>query len=416
MISFSHINHTRFPGWTAIFFMVCILTAQPVSAASAYRVVQILDGNTIRVESSRSRLKVRLMGIHVPALRSGENQRPRNMGMEARDYLAGMVLGQKVELRLYGYDVHTRVLAEVYRNGININLEMVKAGMATVSKGMRPPNFDLASFRTAETEARQKKLGIWGGEIQPVPAIPTTPKVPASAVKAHTEVRKQDPVGTQAVESQKKTPVEKPVPGIQKQTPTPPTEILAPAPVVKVDTEVRKQTAAKTPPTEGQKEVPEKKPVDHIQKETPAPQIKTQIPAPDKSPVAENQKASAIPEPDLAPAPDTGPKISVTGIRADIDGDREVVIVVLNGFSIPTVFDIDGKNPRIVIDIWNVGSWSGKNRIPVEGRLIKRIRTYLHKDTGKFRIVLDLNIEPSKQYTISQFYDIAKSTYRLQIQ
>jgi ketosteroid isomerase-like protein len=61
----------------------------------------------------------------------------------------------------------------------------------------------------------------------------------------------------------------------------------------------------------------------------------------------------------------------------------------------------EGDKPRIVIDIKNVSSWSGHYRTPVNGNLIKQIRTYLHRDTEKLRIVLDIN--SSENYSINHY-------------
>ncbi|MBW1780565.1 MAG: hypothetical protein JRL30_07475 [Deltaproteobacteria bacterium] len=50
----------------------------------------------------------------------------------------------------------------------------------------------------------------------------------------------------------------------------------------------------------------------------------------------------------------------------------EKVCFVLNPFSNPTIFSLEGSNPRIVIDIKEVPSWSGKSRMSVNGLLIKQ--------------------------------------------
>jgi hypothetical protein len=69
----------------------------------------------------------------------------------------------------------------------------------------------------------------------------------------------------------------------------------------------------------------------------------------------------------------------------------EKVFFALNRFCNPEIFPLEGNNPRIVIDIKKVSSWNGRARIPVNGLLIKQVRTYFHLDQNKLRIVLDLN-------------------------
>lgn len=133
---------------------------------------------------------------------------------------------------------------------------------------------------------------------------------------------------------------------------------------------------------------------------------------------AQGRNASNPPAGEKRAEQSTRPKSQVTvvtGIHIDVGPTSEKVFVTLTGFSIPKAFDIDGKNPRIVIDIWNVVAWKGPSRIPSNGKLIRQIRTYLHKDENKLRIVLDLNVNPFRDYSIAQVYDVNKNTYQLEI-
>ena len=95
------------------------------------------------------------------------------------------------------------------------------------------------------------------------------------------------------------------------------------------------------------------------------------------------------------------PKIRVKNLTFKIDEECEKVIIDLDRVAIPIIFDIDGNNPRVVIDIMNVFPCRGRYRTPVNGKLIKHIRTYYHKDSEKLRVVLDMN--PDLDYIISQF-------------
>lgn len=80
----------------------------------------------------------------------------------------------------------------------------------------------------------------------------------------------------------------------------------------------------------------------------------------------------------------------------------EKVLIYLNQFYLPKIFAIEGKQPRIVVDIENVSSWEGKEVVNVDGIFVKMIRTHLHSTAGKLRIVLDLN--PSKNYVADQSF------------
>ena len=94
------------------------------------------------------------------------------------------------------------------------------------------------------------------------------------------------------------------------------------------------------------------------------------------------------------------PNITVKNITYKIDNETEKVIIELNRATTPIVFDINGNNPRIVIDIMDVLPCKGRYRTPVNGKLIKQIRAYYHKDSEKLRVVLDLY--PGHDYVLSR--------------
>jgi endonuclease YncB( thermonuclease family) len=49
----------------------------------------------------------------------------------------------------------------IYINGKNINLEMVKQGLAEVYRGKPPRGFNPAPYHEAEREARAANRGMW---------------------------------------------------------------------------------------------------------------------------------------------------------------------------------------------------------------------------------------------------------------
>ena len=99
----------------------------------------------------------------------------------------------------------------------------------------------------------------------------------------------------------------------------------------------------------------------------------------------------------------------VKSITFEINKDLEKVFIELNRFLVPKIFTLEGDKPRIVVDIMDVSFWDGQTNIPVNGKLIRRIRTYLHNNIGKLRIVLDLN--PADDYMIDQTFDKAENIY-----
>lgn len=106
-------------------------------------------------------------------------------------------------------------------------------------------------------------------------------------------------------------------------------------------------------------------------------------------------------------------EVIVKNIDFHIENKAEKVCLNLNTFTIPVIFTLENKKPRIVVDIKNVYSWKGANTMPVNGRLIKQIRTYLHSKIHKLRVVLDLN--SAEDYIIDQTYDPKEYIYCVEI-
>jgi hypothetical protein len=112
---------------------------------------------------------------------------------------------------------------------------------------------------------------------------------------------------------------------------------------------------------------------------------------------------------------DEGPpnKTIVKSIKLRTARDHDEVFIALNTFSIPQIQSVEGANPRIIVNINRVSSWSGQDNIPVNGNLIKKIRTYLHRGTEKLRIILDLKY--SDDYIIDQIYDRNTNIYSISV-
>jgi endonuclease YncB( thermonuclease family) len=58
-------------------------------------------------------------------------------------------------------DRYSRVLGVVYIDGKNVNLEMVKEGLAEVYRGPPAKGLDLEPYWKAEAEAIEAKLNMW---------------------------------------------------------------------------------------------------------------------------------------------------------------------------------------------------------------------------------------------------------------
>jgi endonuclease YncB( thermonuclease family) len=112
--------------------------------------VGVTDGDTISVMRDGRAVKVRLEGIDCP-------ERGQDFSSAAKKYTSALVYGKTVEVRQTGTDRYERVLAVVYADGINVNLSLVRAGLAWHFKRFSSN----AKLAAAENAARGAEIGLW---------------------------------------------------------------------------------------------------------------------------------------------------------------------------------------------------------------------------------------------------------------
>ena len=107
--------------WAIQLFQSEFTTTRECTVSSTY------DGDTMRVQCDGKQMKVRLHCIDAPEM----GQMP--WGRESRDYLRGLApRGASIQLRGNDKDKYGRLIGEVYLDGKNLNLAMVRAGQAAV--------------------------------------------------------------------------------------------------------------------------------------------------------------------------------------------------------------------------------------------------------------------------------------------
>jgi len=102
-----------------------------------------------------------LAGIVTPEISRIKRGQRQTYSRRARNYLAELILDKIVKIKGYGMDQYERILGVVFLKDKNINLEMVRAGLAEVYSGNPPMSFDLEPYRKVEEEARKAKRGMW---------------------------------------------------------------------------------------------------------------------------------------------------------------------------------------------------------------------------------------------------------------
>lgn len=128
------------------------------------RVVDVVDGDTVKVRTRHGRDTVRYIGVDTP-----ETHRPGTpvqcFGRAATRRNVALVLGERVRLRTdrEERDRYGRLLAYVFRtrDGLHVNAELVRQGFATTLT-IRPNVAHAPLFRRLEVAARAARRGLWG--------------------------------------------------------------------------------------------------------------------------------------------------------------------------------------------------------------------------------------------------------------
>ena len=147
-------------GITAILLVIFVCWPK-TSSAGLFKVVRVYDGDTIKAVGYDIEIKVRLVGIDAPETSKGKRKPGQPFGRKAEKHLAALVLNKIVDIKGYGSDRYGRILAEIYIDDKNINLEMVKIGYAEVYSGRPPRGLYMNEYNKAEVWARNSGQGIW---------------------------------------------------------------------------------------------------------------------------------------------------------------------------------------------------------------------------------------------------------------
>lgn len=134
---------------------LALLTSAPALAAPEYSILSVGDGDTVRVVSDEGNKTIRLACIDAPE----KAQAP--YGSNAKAFLLKSIpVGSKVSIKPFTTDRYGRLVAEVFSNGNNINLQVVRSGNAFVYRSFLK-GCDKDAYLGAENEAKANKLGIW---------------------------------------------------------------------------------------------------------------------------------------------------------------------------------------------------------------------------------------------------------------
>lgn len=120
-------------------------------------VVGVSDGDTLTALCDGEQIKVRLAEIDAP-----EKRQP--FGMKSKQSLSELCFQRKAEVRQVDRDRYGRVVAGVKCDGVDVNAEQVRKGMAWVYDKYAKD----ASLYGLQEEARIMRLGLWA-DPNPIP-------------------------------------------------------------------------------------------------------------------------------------------------------------------------------------------------------------------------------------------------------
>jgi len=128
-----------------------------------FKVVKVFDGDTVRVEGFGLQFKIRLVGIDTPELgKKGQHYQPYSR--RAKQELTRLIHEKTVSLKQYGTGGYNRVLAEIFMGATNVNLEMIRSGLAEVYRGKMPKMLNANLYFQAEKQAKHSLKGMWAQE------------------------------------------------------------------------------------------------------------------------------------------------------------------------------------------------------------------------------------------------------------
>ncbi len=147
------------------FLLIPFLLILPaLSLAGQYRVIRIVDGDTIVANYKGKYENVRLLCVNTPESVHPDKKQNIPMGKVASDYTKKRLKGKYVDLEFEGpiRGRYGRLLSYIIVDGLNFNLELVRQGLSPYyTKYGLSQKYD-EEFREAERYARTQELNIWG--------------------------------------------------------------------------------------------------------------------------------------------------------------------------------------------------------------------------------------------------------------
>ena len=121
------------------------------------QVIDVLDGDTVKLRSDWHVYKIRLAGIDAP-------EKQQSYGVQSKTYLEHLIADKDVAVKVSSCDQYGRYIAKIYLNGKDINGEMIRSGYA-----WHYYHFDSNPvYAVFMLDAQRSNRGLWQ-EAHPTP-------------------------------------------------------------------------------------------------------------------------------------------------------------------------------------------------------------------------------------------------------
>lgn len=131
-----------------------------------YKVIRVVDGDTIKISFNDKQETIRLIGVDTPESVHSDSNKNIPEGSIASDYTKDRLEGKEVKLEfdVQPKDKYGRYLAYVYIDGKMFNKELLEKGYARLAT--YPPNVKYVDdFTKIQKEAINKNKGFWDKNI-----------------------------------------------------------------------------------------------------------------------------------------------------------------------------------------------------------------------------------------------------------
>jgi endonuclease YncB( thermonuclease family) len=148
------------PSLPILLGMIALLSQPSIALANDIQgQARIVDGDTIWIGET----KIRLHGIDTPEMKQeckDANGNPWMAGKDATEYLKSLTDGKEVTCSSHGNDRYGRMIGSCEVGEMDINREMVVAGLARAYRKYSK------RYLYEEHRAMKNKAGMWGGECE----------------------------------------------------------------------------------------------------------------------------------------------------------------------------------------------------------------------------------------------------------